>query len=109
MATIPIQTFSKDGVVITAGAAAEAGDQFPNNGKTLYKVINGDGSSTNVTITPQNTVNGLTLAPVIVAVAGGATKYLGPYEPQYFNNSSGRAVVTYSSVTSLTVAAVTLP
>ena len=108
MATLAIQQASPSGLALSAAAAAGGGDQYPNNGKTLLKVINGDGSSINVTITPSNTVNGYTIAPIVVAVAGGATKYLGPYDPAYFNNSSGRVAVTYSAVTSVTVAALSL-
>jgi hypothetical protein len=108
MAVLTVQQAVPAGVVVTAAAAAAGGDQYANNGKTLLKVINGGGSSIDVTITPTNTVNGYTIAPIVVAVANGATKYLGPYDQNYFNNSSGRVAVTYSGVTSVTVAALSL-
>jgi hypothetical protein len=108
MAVLTIQPASPTGLAATAVAAAGGGDQYPNNGKTLLKVINGGGSSIDVTIAPTNTVKGYSLASLVVAVAGGATKYLGPYEPAYFNNSSGRVAVAYSAVTDVTVAAISL-
>jgi hypothetical protein len=108
MAVIAVQQASPSGVAISGTSAAEGGDQVPNNGKTLLVVFNGSGSSINVTITPTNTVAGFTIAPVVVAVAGTSTKYLGPYPATYFNNSSGRLVITYSAVTQVTVSAIQL-
>lgn len=108
MAVLSVQQILPTGVVVSAVSAAGGGDQYPNNGKTLLKVINGGGSDITVTITPTNTVNGYTIAPIAVTVAAGATKYLGPYDQNYFNNSSGRVAVTYSAVTSVTVAALSL-
>jgi hypothetical protein len=108
MAVLTVQQAVPAGLAASAASAAGGGDQYPNNGKTLLKVINGGGSSIDVTIAPTNTVKGYSLEDIVVAVAGGATKYLGPYEPALFNNSSGRVAVAYSSVTSVTVAAISL-
>jgi hypothetical protein len=110
MATLTVYTSDDAGTAVTFAAAAGGGDQMPNNGKTILMVTNGGGGSIDVTVTPQATVfGGYSLANVVVAVAAGATKILGPYAPEYFNNSSGRAVITYSGVTSVTVAALGLP
>jgi hypothetical protein len=42
----------------------------------------------------------------VVAVAAGATEDIGPLTPGRFADTDGLAGVTYSSVTSVTVAAV---
>lgn len=103
MATLTVATAAVTGTAYTAAAAAGGGDVFPNDGNTRIVVTNGGGSSINVTVTPQNTVNGLSLSAVVVAVAAGASKVIGPFPPQYFNNLSGQVVLTYSAVTSVTV------
>ncbi len=106
MATLTVVSAVVTGAVYTPVAAAAGGDVFPNDGNTRLLVINGGGGSINVVATPQNTVNGLTLSAVTVAVAAGASKVIGPFPPQYFNNSSGQVVLTYSGVTSVTVAVI---
>ena len=107
MATLAVVTAAVTGATYTPTAAAGGGDVFSNSdGNTRLLVTNGGGSSINVTITPQNTVNGLSLSAVVVAVAAGVSKVFGPFPPQYFNNSSGQVVLTYSGVTSVTVAVI---
>jgi len=106
MATLTVVSAAVTGAAYVPAAAAGGGDVFPNDGNTRLLVTNGGGGSINVTITPQNTVNGLTLAAVVVAVAAGASKVIGPFPPQYFNNSSGQVVLTYSAVTSVTVSVI---
>lgn len=110
MATITVVTASPNGAALSMVSAAAGGDAFNNNGKTLYRVTNGGGSSINVTITPVNTTpQGYTISPIVVAVANGTTKDLGPYDPSVFNNSAGQVPVAYSAVTSVTVGALSLP
>lgn len=106
MATLTVVTAAVTGSVYTPAAAAAGGDVFPNDGNTRLLVTNGGGGSINVVATPQNTVNGLSLSAVVVAVAAGASKVLGPFLPQYFNNASGQVVLTYSGVTSVTVSVI---
>src|SRR4051812_29207661 len=104
MATLAVATPTIAGATFTPASAAGGGDVFPNNGKTFLYVKNGDSGSHTVTITPQNTLGaGYTISPIAVAVGAGAEKLIGPFDPQYFNNSSGQAVVTYDGVTSVTV------
>ncbi|MFN8493846.1 MAG: hypothetical protein U0350_39980 [Caldilineaceae bacterium] len=94
------------GATFAAVAAAAGGDTFVNNGKTLFYVNNGSGASINVTVTPQATPGGLTIAPVVVTVPAGGAKFIGPFDSAYFNNASGQVAITYSAVTTVTVAAV---
>lgn len=104
MATLTVHRSSPAGVVFSPASAAGGGDQFPNDGETILHVANGGGAPVTVTITPQNTLpGGLSLANVGGSVTNGTAKTFGPFPAEYFNNSSGRAVVTYSDVTSVTV------
>ncbi len=94
------------GVALGAVAAAGGGDKFLNDGNTLFYVKNGGGSSINVTVAAPGTPGGLTLTAPVVAVAAGADKILGPFNPKYFNDASGFVNLTYSGVTSVTVAVI---
>lgn len=109
MATLAVQAAAASGVALSTVAAAGGGDVFSNNGKTVLFVNNGGGGSITVTITPQNTLpGGYALANVAVTLTAGQAKYLGTYDPQYFNNSNGQVAVTYSGVTSVTVGALSV-
>ena len=107
MATIAVAAASVDGVALSMVAAAGGGDAFPNDGETLFVVTNGGGGSINVTVAPVGkTPQGYTIKDVVVAVAAGATKYLGPFDQSIFNDSTGKVAVTYSGVTTVTVGAI---
>lgn len=106
MATlIPIApTFS--GATLSPASAAAGGDQFLNDGRTLLYVKNGGGSSITITVDAQATPGGLTITDPTIAVAAGAERLIGPFNPIYFNDASGFVKWTYSGVTSVTVAGI---
>lgn len=109
MAILTVQTVSLAGSVITLGAAAAGGDSFPNSGNVYFRVNNGSGASINVTFDAPNADNFGVINDahdVVVAVAAGAQKTIGPFPPERFNDANGRVQVTYSSATTVTVAAV---
>ena len=104
MATLTVTTPAITGTTLTPVAAAGGGDVFPNDGgKELY-INNASGSSINLTITPGGTPGGLTLSPIVIAIPTGTIKLIGYFPPGYFNNASGQVALTYSAVTSVTVA-----
>jgi hypothetical protein len=111
MATIAIQEMAITGLEATYEAANAGGDVFSNDGRTFYHVKNGGGSPINVTITsnhpspPPGTDN----EDVVVAVTNGEERMIGPVNQKGYNNASGQAEVSYSAVTSVTVAAIRLP
>ena len=111
MATLTVQAAAETGGH-TFSSAASGGDVFANDGRTLLVVNNASGGSLTVTVAAQNTsptIDGygpLTKGDGGGAVAAGATGVFGPFPTVPFNNASGQAVVTYSGVTSLTVAAI---
>lgn len=100
--TVPVATGIAD-VVAQAVAAAGGGDTAPvGPGRFLY-VNNGSGGSLTVTVATPGTVSGLAIADTAVAVAAGDHALI-PLA-NVFRGANGRAAITYSGVTSLTVAA----
>jgi len=114
MALLAEQIIVEAGIAPSFAAAAGGGDTFANDGDALLYVKNGGGGSVTVTITAQAvslTVPGrgaMTKANAGGAVAAGADRVFGPFPPASFNNASGQVAVTYSGVTSVTVAALRL-
>lgn len=104
MATLSVVTSSRDGVAFAPAAAAGGGDAFANDGKVALYVDNGGANSINVTFATEVTVDGLTLPDRVVAVANGVAKLIGPFPTTTYNDANGLVQVTYSEVTSVTVA-----
>ncbi len=93
------------GLTPTLQAAAAGGDAFLNDGKTMFRVKNGSGAPITVTFTSQQQCNqGSTHSPAN-SVAAGGDELFGPFSQSRFNDASGLVQVTYSGVTTLTVAA----
>jgi hypothetical protein len=114
---IAVQDIARTGLepTYTAATSGADGDVWQNEGRrTFLHVKNGSGGSIDVTITTPNTVDGLAVADLVVAVPAGEERMIGPfpriYEAYDTDNSIESAIqATYSSVTSLTVAAIKLP
>jgi len=110
MAVLTVQhTTGTSGLVPTFSAAAGGGDSFVNAGGAVLQVKNGDASSHTVTVACQTACNlgGTSVHNIVVPVAAGATAMIGPF-PFNYNDAGGSVQVTYSAVTSVTVA-VTAP
>lgn len=107
MATLATQTINRAGLTPNLTAAAGGGDKLNPTDNTMLMVINGGGSAVTVTIvTPRTNPIGLPVDDVVVSVAAGATKLIGPFPFVYFANpADGLASITYTAVTSVTVAA----
>lgn len=110
MAALTIQTTSQAGITPTYAAAAAGGDTVVNNGRVVLHVKNGYTSPQTVTIASkaQATV-GLARADRSVAVPNASERIIGPFEVQIWNNDTGQIELTYSGVTSLTIAAIQIP
>jgi hypothetical protein len=112
-ANLATQTISSD-FTVSLAAATVSGDAYVNDGRTFLVVTNGGGAPITVTVAVQRTTikvpgaGTVTFAAIPVTVAAGATKWISVPQGPY-NNSSGRVVVTYSGVTSVTVGAVRVP
>lgn len=105
MALLSKQQSALAGAVITFGAAAGGGDTIKANERSILLVTNGDSSSHTVTIAiPGNTDFGQAQPDVAVVVAAGVTKAIGPFARGVNDPSDGLVHITYSAVTSVTVA-----
>lgn len=104
MATLAVQKPVNTGTVPTFNAAAGGGDQFPNDGQTVIHVKNGSGGSINVTVASPTACSHGGTHPLVVAVGAGAEKVIGPFPMARHNDANGMVQLTYSGVTSLTLA-----
>ena len=103
MAVLTVLEVSRAGVSGALTAAAGGGDSFANDGRTYFDVNNGGGSPITVTFVTQQTVDGLAVADLAVAVSNGVRSKIGPFPPGIYNDANGRVQVTYSGVTTVTV------
>lgn len=106
MATLAAQAIGTAGLTPTYTSAA-ASTKLVCGERTFLHVKNAAGSSMTVTITATGTVRGQTAADLVVTVpATTGDKMIGPIPAALFAGASdGLAAVTYSSTTSVTVAA----
>lgn len=107
-----LRTATKPGVagaVVAFGAVATS-DTFLNNGSMVLRVVNGSGASINVTIKDRGSTAPAAASAfngdVVVAVAAGAEKSIGPFLPSRFNDSTGICTVEYSATATVTSALV---
>jgi hypothetical protein len=106
-----VTPITRAGIVLTSllAAADVAGETFPTDGRQAVVVRNGGGSPITVTLNIIPTVDGQPVTDRTVVVAAGDTTVIGPFPPSaYRNPTSGLAQITYSSVTSVDVAVVSL-
>lgn len=109
MAQLTIQTIATTGLNPTYSAAAGGGDAFLNDGATYLHVKNGGGSSINVTVNSVSACDQGFDHDLVVAVPNAGERIIGPFPTGRWNDTSGNVNVTYSGVTTVTVAAVKLP
>ena len=109
MATLSVQDVVVTGLEPTLVAAAGGGDDFPNDGLTFLVIDNADASPMTVTVDDTGSVSpvGATAftPDVDVIVTNGEQRYIGPFPVSRFGNS---VALSYTSATSVTVAAVRL-
>lgn len=103
MATLSVEQVSITGLNATANAADVGGDDFLNNGNIILRIANGGGGSVTATIPTPAKVRGVDIDDPQVAIPAGEERYIGPFPPALFNDSTGKASITYSGVTSVTV------
>lgn len=109
MALLTTQQVLPTGTIITPVAANAGGDTMQPGSSSFLRAVNGSGGSITVTIDSAAPCNYGADHDLVVAVAAGATKDIGPLPASRFARASdGLVGITYSGVTSLTVAAITL-
>lgn len=111
MALLTVQNIADTGVVPTyAAAAAQDTFKIDSAQRHFYHVKNGGGSSIDVTINAVKTsinvpgVGTLAIEDIVVAVANGAEKMIGPITEAYAT-AAGIVTVDHSATSSVTVAA----
>lgn len=116
MPELTVQEVDEDGLNASYVAANAGGDYFANPvGDRFIHVKNAGGGSINVTVTAQDTdadISGfgtLTKASQVIAVPAGEDRFVGPFPLRAFNDANGDVQLTYSGVTSVTIAALRLP
>lgn len=106
MALLGYQIPSITGTPVAFVAADVAGDRFPANDHAALLVKNDAAAPITVTIAvPGNTKYGQPQPDVTATVAAGTTRAIGPF-PVDLRDTDGSVHVTYSSVASVTVAAI---
>lgn len=107
MAALATQDINYTGLAPAYAAAAGGGDTFTPDADTILHAKNGSGGAITVTIvTPGTGVGGVAISDVAVSVPAGGERMIGPFPAQHFADpTTGQAAVTYSGVTSLTIAA----
>lgn len=109
MATLTYKQPTITGVDPALAAAAGGGDKVAPNDRGYLHVLNGSGSSMNVTIVvPGNTQFAQAQPDVVIAVPAGAHRIIGPFPAVLADPADGLVAITYSLATSVTVAAITL-
>ena len=114
MATLTVQTITESGKVATYASCEGGGDVVENDGSVFLHLKNASGGELTVTITAQTTTvdtslyGDLTKANATQAIAASGEAFIGPFPPSAYNNTSSQIAITYSGVTSLTIAALRL-
>lgn len=109
MATLTVVNVTRAGVDVVGVAADAAGDEFANTGQEFVEIKNGSGAGITATLDIKSTVDGAAVTDPTVSIAAGQTKIIGPFPPAYYTDSTtGRAKVTCSAVTSVTIKALKL-
>ena len=114
MAALTVQNITETGAAVNYASAAGGGDTAENGGSMFLHIKNGSGSEMTVTITAQTTsvdssaYGDLTKANATLAIAGAAEGIIGPFPTLAYNNADQNVAITYSSATSITIAAFTI-
>lgn len=115
-AELSLQAIARTGLNATYSGAVTDGHAIDNvSHKTLIHVKNASGGSVDVTVITQNTVDGLAIADLVVAVPASEERMIGPFpHAVYCKNDTDLSIthavwIDYSATTSVTIAALKLP
>jgi len=105
MAVLTTQSIIRTGTGLEPSyeSCAAGGDSFVNTGKEFLHVKNGSGGSLTVTVVTPVTVDALAVTDAAYAIPAGEERMIGPFPCRYYA-TNGSTSITYSGVTSLTIA-----
>lgn len=107
MATLTTQNVTRLGIAESLTAAAGGGDACETGQDMALKVVNGGGSSINVTLAIPASASAIPNVPytsAVVAVPNGSHRWI-KVGPEMRDPTTGLCTITYSGVTSVTVGA----
>ena len=111
MAELTVQQVTEAGGAATYVSATSEGDTADNNGNMFLHIKNGGGGSITATITALTTsvdsgmYGDLTKANATIEVVSEGEAFIGGFAPAAFNDGNGEIAITYSGVSSVTIAA----
>lgn len=111
MADLVTQEVDLDGKEEVLGAANAGGDKFVPGENVFLVIKNADATSKTATVvTPKEAFEGAAIADIAIVVPAGKTHLAGPFPANKFGNPSdaGKAAITYSAVTAVTIGAFNL-
>jgi hypothetical protein len=103
MALLTPYSATKAGAAVTFSSAAGGGDTAACGAGKVLLVRNGDATSKTVTLVTPGTVNSLAITDQATVVTAGTTRAF-LLDRDLYGDSDGIASITYSAVTSVTVA-----
>ena len=111
MATLTAQQITQAGLKPVYAAAAVAGDKVLNTGIQYFHVKNASAVSVTSSVTPVITtvidplLGTLVKETATLILGAGEEGFLGPFETEAFNSTTGTIEIKYTAVTSVTTAA----
>lgn len=107
MAALSAQQIVGGGLAATYGAVGGSGDTVANDGKRFVHIKNGNAGTVTVTIPTPGTYKGKAIADDTITLTTGTEKFIGPWDPEIYNDSSGNVSITCSPTSSVTIACLT--
>lgn len=104
MALLNVQQVDLTGVKPTFNTCNAAGDTFYNNGQTYIHIKNGDTSSKTVTVLSPGKCNQGFQHDLSITIPANEERVVGFFIPTGRFNTDEKVSLTYSAVTSLTIA-----
>lgn len=106
---ITVNTTSRTGLdssAMMAAADSANGMYMDNNGqKNIVYVKNGSGVSIDVTFITTTVIDGISLPDLVITIAAGAERMVGPFSNTYYGSGTGSQVyIDFSASASVTVA-----
>jgi hypothetical protein len=109
MATVATQQVTRTGLAPAYAAAAAGGDSFRPGPTTFLHIKNAGTAAITATVVTPGRTQGFDIADLAVTVGAGGEAMLGPLPADLFRDpADGLADITWSAVTSVTFAAISV-